>query len=52
MKISVIGAGAMGGSFVEGLLKSEIFKASDITVADPYQPTLDHFAQKGRKRDI
>ncbi len=47
MKISVIGAGAMGGSFVEGLLKSEIFKASDITVADPYQPTLDHFAQKG-----
>jgi pyrroline-5-carboxylate reductase len=47
MKISVIGAGAMGGSFVEGLLKSETFKPADITVADPYQPTLNHFAEEG-----
>lgn len=37
----------MGGSFVEGLLKSETFKAADITVADPYQPTLNHFAEEG-----
>jgi pyrroline-5-carboxylate reductase len=47
MKISIIGAGAMGGSFAEGLLKGETFKASDITVSDPYQPTLDHFASEG-----
>lgn len=37
----------MGGSFVEGLLKSETFKPADITVADPYQPTLNHFAEEG-----
>lgn len=47
MNISVIGAGAMGGAFVEGLLKSSQFQKNDITVADPYQPTLDHFKSEG-----
>ena len=46
MKISVIGVGAMGGSLVEGLLKS-VFNAVDITVADPYQPSLDKFEKMG-----
>ena len=43
MKISVIGAGAMGGATVEGLLKSDLFIPSDITVADP----RDRFADRG-----
>ncbi len=47
MKISIIGAGAMGGAFVEGLLKIDTITPGDITVADPYQPTLDHFASEG-----
>ena len=47
MKISIIGAGAMGGAFAEGLLKTSTFKANDITVADPYKPTLDHFKKEG-----
>lgn len=47
MKISVIGAGAMGGAMVEGFLQSETFRASDITVADPCGETLDRFASKG-----
>ena len=47
MKIAVIGAGAMGGSFVEGLLKSETFKPSDITVADPTEAKLEKYAQLG-----
>jgi pyrroline-5-carboxylate reductase len=47
MKISVIGAGAMGGSMVQGLLKGETFKASDITVADPYQGSLDRLSDSG-----
>lgn len=47
MKISVIGAGAMGGSFAEGLLKGESFTAGDITVADPNKKTLEHFANEG-----
>ena len=47
MKISVIGAGAMGGSTVEGLLKTNVIKPADITVADPVQTTLDHFAEQG-----
>ncbi len=47
MKITVIGAGAMGGSLVEGLLKGETFQAGDITVADPNEKRLEHFAKKG-----
>ena len=34
MKISVIGAGAMGGATVEGLIKGQQFKNEDITVTD------------------
>ncbi len=47
MKISVIGAGAMGGSLAQGLLKVETFKPSDITVADPSLDTLQKFAETG-----
>ena len=47
MRISVIGAGAMGGAMVEGLLKSDQFTPSDITVSDHNQPVLDHFASEG-----
>ena len=34
MKITIIGAGAMGGAMAEGLLQSEKFTPSDITVSD------------------
>lgn len=47
MKISVIGAGAMGGAMVRGFLKGEMFKAGDITVSAPSQRTLDRFAETG-----
>lgn len=47
MKISVIGAGAMGGAMVRGFLKGNMFKADDITVAAPSQRTLDGFASTG-----
>ena len=47
MKITVIGAGAMGGSTVEGLLKTTIVKATDITVSDPAQAVIDRFAKLG-----
>src|SRR5574344_1279304 len=40
MKISVIGAGAMGGSFVEGLTKGDSFSVSNITV-------FEHFSSVG-----
>ncbi len=36
MKITIIGAGAMGGATLEGLLKTKSIKPTDITVADPY----------------
>ncbi len=47
MKVSVIGAGAMGGALTEGLLKGTFFNNSDITVADPSQTALDRFAESG-----
>lgn len=47
MKISIIGAGAMGGSTVEGLLKCENIAAGNITVADPSQEVLEKFAKQG-----
>lgn len=47
MKITVIGAGAMGGAIVDGLLTLNALKATDITVSDPCEETLDKFATKG-----
>ena len=37
----------MGGSTVEGLLKTNVIMPADITVADPVQKTLDRFAEQG-----
>lgn len=46
-KIAMIGAGAMGGATVEGLIKGQYFKNEDITVADPSEAVIEKFAQKG-----
>jgi pyrroline-5-carboxylate reductase len=47
MKIAVIGAGAMGGATVEGLIKCESFANEDITVSDPSLKIVEKFAQQG-----
>ena len=47
MKIAVIGAGAMGGATVEGLIKGQQFKNEDITVSDPSQAVVEKFAKMG-----
>lgn len=47
MKISIIGAGAMGGATVEGLIKSEFFKNEDITVSDPSEAVVKKFSMTG-----
>ena len=47
MKIAVIGAGAMGGATVEGLIKGTFVNNNDIIVADPCKATLQRFADKG-----
>lgn len=47
MKISIIGAGAMGGAIVEGLIKGDYVQNEDICVADPVRTTRDHFADMG-----
>jgi pyrroline-5-carboxylate reductase len=47
MKISVIGAGAMGGATVEGLIKGQQFKNEDISVSDPSQAVVEKFAKTG-----
>lgn len=47
MKIAMIGAGAMGGATVEGLIKGEFFKNDNITVADPSLQVVEKFAKQG-----
>ena len=47
MKIAVIGAGAMGGATVEGLIKGETFSNEDITVSDPSPKVTEKFAKMG-----
>jgi pyrroline-5-carboxylate reductase len=49
MKIAVIGAGAMGGTTIEGLVRGKTFNNEDITVSDPNQATLKKFAKMGVK---
>ena len=47
MKISIIGAGAMGGALAEGLMQSDIVGPSDLTIADPSEAALDRFSETG-----
>ena len=47
MKIAMIGAGAMGGATVEGLMKSQLLKNEDIIVSDPSTTVLDKFSKQG-----
>ena len=47
MKISVIGAGAMGGSLAEGLTKIKSVKNTDICVADPFAASLKKLEKTG-----
>lgn len=47
MKISIIGAGAMGGAMVKGFLKGERFLPDDITVSNRTQTALEPFADTG-----
>jgi pyrroline-5-carboxylate reductase len=48
MKITVIGAGNIGGAIVEGTLKQGILTTSDIVVSDPHPNVKERFI----KRDI
>jgi pyrroline-5-carboxylate reductase len=45
MKISVIGAGAMGGAIVEGLVKGQAVENEDICVADASRRALERFTE-------
>ena len=46
-KIAIIGAGNMGGSIVDGLLKSGYINASSIAISDPRENILEGFASQG-----
>ena len=47
MKISIIGAGAMGGAIAEGLIKGDYIQNEDICVSDPCRQTRDKFSTLG-----
>ena len=50
MKISIIGAGNMGGAIAKGLAQSVLINTTDITVTAATQKTLD--AIKSFNKDI
>lgn len=43
----MIGAGAMGGATVEGMVKSDFFRNEDIVVSDPSETVLEKFSKMG-----
>lgn len=47
MKISIIGAGAMGSAMAQGFLKGNVFDGSDITIANPSRGAFDKFVGTG-----
>lgn len=47
MKISIIGAGAMGGALAEGLIKGDYIQNENICVADPSRDSRERFANLG-----
>lgn len=47
MKITIIGAGAMGGALAEGILKSSIIKDTDLCITDISAQALERFKSKG-----
>jgi pyrroline-5-carboxylate reductase len=46
MKITVIGAGNMGGAIVEGSLKQRVVTTGDIVVSDPHPGVRERFISK------
>ena len=47
MKISIIGAGAMGGAIVEGLINGRFIERGDICVSDASRHAVERFADSG-----
>lgn len=47
MKLTVIGAGNMGGAIANGIVGSNTLSASDVTVSNPFEEQLTAFAEKG-----
>ena len=46
MKVTIIGAGNMGGAIARGLAKGTIVGAADITVSDPSEKILQQLHQE------
>ena len=46
MKITIIGAGNMGGAIARGLAQGSLVNVEDITVADPNKKCLDQLAEE------
>ena len=46
MKVTIIGAGNMGGAIARGLAKGTIVGAADITVSDPSEKMLQQLQQE------
>ena len=49
MKISIIGAGNMGGAIAKGLAQSTLINTTDITVTAATQKTLDAMPKQKEK---
>jgi len=51
MKVTIIGAGNMGGAAAIGIVKAGHIAASDITITCPFPNLLERYAEMGMKTD-
>lgn len=52
MKLTVIGAGNMGGAIANGIVKNGVLNVEDITVSNPFEEQLKPFAENGMNVEL
>ena len=52
MKLTVIGAGNMGGAIASGIVKNGVLAAADVTVSNPFEDQLEVFAKQGMNTSL
>lgn len=52
MKLTVIGAGNMGGAIANGIVKNGVLNAAEVTVSNPFEEQLKAFSEQGMNTSL